>query len=94
MTIEKYLKEFSEEISKDNSDYDKCKIPWEGIGCWSPVFPATYMDVSLVASVVVSTLNQKIANNTNDGEYLLFKKKFDSEGNFIGVMRVDSSICR
>lgn len=34
------------------------ELPWEGIGCWHPVFPARVDDVRLFASIVVKRLER------------------------------------
>lgn len=91
-SLNEYSKQFSNVMKNVFLEFDFNKMPWEGIGCWSPVFPATYGDVSLAASTIVSTFDQRVKENVTSGEYVLFQKQFDSKGNFNGVIQVDAKL--
>jgi hypothetical protein len=92
LKMDEYSKQFSRVINNEIINYDFNKMPWEGIGCWSPVFPATFGDVSLAASIVVSAFDQRVMKNITRGEYLVFQKQFDSNGIFSGVIQVDTTL--
>lgn len=42
------------------------EIPWEGIGCWHPVFPARAEDVMLGAALAVKFIEAAVLGGKND----------------------------
>ena len=50
------------EISERNASGDDA--PWEGIGCWHPVFPASGADVALMAAVAVKFVQRALSSDT------------------------------
>lgn len=63
-------------------------LPWDGIGCWNPVFPALGCDIYLAATSAVEILIQLIARG-NEGKYnYILQKKYGMEGLFAGYERI------
>jgi len=63
-------------------------LPWEGTGCWSPVFPAMAADVQLVASFVTGIIKSILENEVQEDRYYMYKKEFDEDGVIKGFVRI------
>ena len=63
------------------------EAPREGVGCWHPVFPARYEDVSLFASVALKHLEEVCL--THSAPSLSVYSQTVVEGRFTGVTRKD-----
>ena len=63
-------------------------IPWDGIGCWHPVFPAFFCDISIASTVAVAMLNDLIDKGFEDKVCMVFKKKYNALGVFEGYEKV------
>ena len=51
-------------VAQDLQATEMEAAPWEGVGCWAPVFPALYTDVQLLAATSVTFLKQFTASDT------------------------------
>lgn len=47
-------------LTKDSEEFTDLEFPWEGIGCWHPVFPASADRVALYAAATVRYLDRWI----------------------------------
>ncbi|WP_313755949.1 ThiF family adenylyltransferase [Tissierella sp.] len=79
-----YKNFFFEEINKDRNNMDFQELPQDGIGCWSPAFPAFTSDVMLASATATSIINNYITNNDNKTRGFIYKKKYNKDGYFIG----------
>lgn len=61
-------------------------LPREGIGCWHPVFPARWDDLSLLASVTVKHIERSFLT-ASEPQLQVFEQQFE-DGNFVGMRRV------
>lgn len=43
-------------FAKGTAEFDDTRLPWEGVGCWHPVFPARIDQVWLLVSAIVGVL--------------------------------------
>lgn len=59
----------------------------EGVGCWSPVFPARLDDIYLLASAAVKWIEEVSANPPTQPVLAVFEQD-SSQGHFVGVRRV------
>ena len=91
-SLKVYEEKFGKLIAHENSKYDLGKLPWEGIGCWSPVFPATHAEISIAASIIVSTFDRKYGNKDSRPLYSTYAKQIGPDGIFSGVIRLDENI--
>lgn len=48
-------------LTKDATEFKDLEFPWEGVGCWHPVFPASSDLVALFAAATVRELSQRLA---------------------------------
>ncbi len=63
------------------------ELPWEGIGCHHPVFPARYDDVQMLAMIAVKWLEEQLTNDQAVA-FTVFEQVEDA-GRFIGIRRED-----
>jgi hypothetical protein len=63
-------------------------LPWEGIGCWSLVFPAMAADVQLVASFSTIIIKTILEQDLNDDKYFIYERVNDEDGVIKGFVRV------
>ncbi|MBE5062996.1 ThiF family adenylyltransferase [Lachnospiraceae bacterium DSM 108991] len=73
--IKKYVDKFRDYIKKDSEDMEGEKIPWEGIGCWNPVFPACSIDMVMASTMAVKLLTKLIDSNCAEDKMILFQWK-------------------
>ena len=64
-------------------------LPWEGTGCWSPVFPAQYADVAHAAAVCVKALDAFVASGGGVEVARLFEFLYDETGFPSGMRSVE-----
>ena len=64
------------------------QLPWEGIGCWSPVFPALAPDVQLTASFATNILKELIEKDIDGKKFYIYEREIDEDGVLKGFVRV------
>lgn len=72
--------------SKDASHSSTSEL-YEGPGCWAPLFPARYDDVSLAAAVCVKELETLASKRPISGRFRVFERK-EVDGEFAGYTSV------
>ena len=77
-----------EMIYRDKKRIDIEELPWEGIGCWNPVFPALGYDMYIAASVAVQLLTKLIVDDSKSVYTCVFGKKYGMDGLFSGYERI------
>lgn len=75
-------------LGKEQEEFKDQPLPWSGIGCWHPVFPARADDVWMMASVAVKHIESLIESNSLDNNLAVFEQVFDKNDNFCGVRLV------
>lgn len=83
-SYEKYVNLFKDAILKENKEIPFEDFPWEGIGCWSPVFPAKTSDLMLAASTAVGIIADIFEKGITEDINLIYQKRFDENGFLIG----------
>ena len=73
------------EIDKDRPENYLASAPREGIGCWHPVFPATYTDVHLMASCAAAFIQEVIASE-QPSDFRVYEQ-FTMDNQWAGVRR-------
>ena len=76
-----WLKQDKEQMLKD-------RLPWDGVGCWNPVFPALDCDMHLAGTSAVEILAQLIVKKENGPYNFIFQKKYGMDGLFAGYERI------
>lgn len=59
-----FSQQMLELIQKDKKKMNIENLPWDGVGCWNPVFPALGYDMYMAASVAVEMMTKLIINNS------------------------------
>ena len=59
--------------------------PWEGVGCWHPVFPARVDQLALMASAAVGLLNNSWPIADGSAILHMFERTVDAQGCFNGI---------
>lgn len=73
---------------RDFQEKDLIKMPHDGIGCWSPVFPARSDDIWMFASTGVKHLSDLTTKNPEDSVLDTFEQAFSETGEFLGVTKI------
>jgi hypothetical protein len=60
---------------------------YEGPGCWAPLYPARYDDISLAAAVCVKELEALIIQRPPNGRFRVFERE-DRDGEFAGYASI------
>lgn len=79
--LEKITQQDKEQMLSDG-------LPWDGVGCWHPVFPALGCDMYLAATSAVELLIQLIARGEEGPHNYILQKKYGTDGLFAGYERV------
>lgn len=77
-----------EMIRKDKVKMQIDELPWEGVGCWNPVFPALGCDMYLAATAAVEILSQLVDKDIKGSYSCILQKKYEMDGLFAGYERV------
>lgn len=86
--MKRYITNFSTKLRENGSTiYDK-EFPWEGIGCWNPVFPAMAADVQLVASFSTILIKTILEQDIYDEKYFTYERVYDEDGVIKGFVRI------
>lgn len=64
------------------------ELPWAGVGCWHPVFPARADDIALMASVGVKCLHGVVSRGKAEPALAVFEYQREA-GAFSGVKQVE-----
>lgn len=65
-------------------------LPWEGAGCWSPVFPARIDDISTLVAPVVRELERLALDPSSSPRLRVYERRCDTDGTLIELRRRDS----
>ena len=75
----KYFKLISPWISRERENYSEEEFPRDGIGCWSPVFPARIDDIWMMSSIVVKNIEKFIQTPSSRPRLLVYEQKWDGD---------------
>lgn len=78
-----FYKKFAEFIKKDHELLKKENLPWGGIGCWSPVFPAMGADMQLAGMIALEQL-MILLDRQEKGNCAIVYEKITNEN---GIMK-------
>jgi len=86
--INLFDKQIIEHTDHDKQEIINDELPWDGIGCWNPVFPAYYYDMQLAGTVATIALTDLIKKNDIEMVCFVYQKKYDENGMFMGYERI------
>lgn len=84
-----YSNAFRATLEQEQRDIDLSKLPQDGIGCWSPAFPAKTSDIMLAASTVVPIITKYIDEGEHSTKTFIYNKHYNDEGYFVGYVEDD-----
>ena len=88
------LDHFQEAISpwiiKEKEENSGIDLPWEGIGCWHPLFPARFDDVWMMASAAVKTIEGCLESLAEE-PVLSVIEQISEDGRFTGLRTVHAA---
>ncbi len=87
-SVTNYLETFGGIMREDASVIKTNELPWEGVGCWSPVFPAKNSDVSRAASIVVDCINCLTEKSKAEASYVYTTER-DADGALVKIERIE-----
>ena len=83
-----FYNDLGNKIKKSEEAYMQGNLPWEGVGCWHPVFPAMAYDVQMAASVAIELISSFIESGKRKSQSYVFEKKYDQDGVVLGFARI------
>lgn len=86
--LDKYCKHFLDKMKENKALIDFDDLPWEGTGCWSPVFPAMASDVQLVAAFATGIVKTLTESDLDGERYFIYQKDVDEDGVIKGFARI------
>lgn len=89
LIYEEYTDFLSQIDNTGKNKYIVDDLPQDGIGCWSPAFPAFASDVLLAASTSVPIITKYIENDSAETRGFIYKKKYTEDGFLIGYEQTD-----
>jgi len=80
-------------LRRELERYPKAELPREGAGCWHPPFPARIDDLWPMAAAAIKVLESAVAESPTEPLLEIFER-FEEDGVFAGIRRVDPSTAR
>jgi hypothetical protein len=68
----------------ERDEFSGAELPWEGTGCWHPVFPARASDFALFGAAVLRRL-EAVAGQSEDTAVLHVLERFAGEDGILGL---------
>ena len=88
------LNRFQEAVSpwiiKEKDEYVGAQLPWEGIGCWHPLFPARVDDVWMMAAAAVKTIEANLEALEEEPVLSVIEQTYE-DGRFTGLLTAHAS---
>lgn len=85
--LDNFRKKIAPWIQKEKDEILEHDLPRDGIGCWSPIFPARYDDILLASSTAVKVIENFI--DKGQIELNTVYKQYTKNGIFIGYIKVE-----
>lgn len=80
-------------LEAERQSYRPEDLPWEGIGCWHPVFPARTDDVWMMSSLIIRHVESRVEARAKLPELTVFEQQYE-KGVLVGIRRVGPEIVR
>lgn len=86
----KFIEAISPWLTLELDEYKDKELPRDGIGCWSPVFPARADDIWIASSTALKVIESFILNPTEEPIVEVFEQCYEN-GTFIGFKKIKES---
>lgn len=74
-------------LERDAEEWKSAGLPWEGVGCWHPVFPARLDDIWLMASATIKEI-EAVVSTPPAGHQFSIIEQVESKDGFGGLRRL------
>ena len=88
--LDRFLEAVSPWIIKEKEENSGIELPWEGIGCWHPLFPARIDDVWMMASAAIKTIEGSLESLAEEPVLSVIEQTLE-DGRFTGLRTVHAS---
>lgn len=88
--LDRFQEAVSPWIIKEREENSGTELPWEGIGCWHPLFPARIDDVWMMASAAIKTIEEHLDSLAGE-PVLSVIEQINDDGRFVGLRMVHVS---
>lgn len=85
--LERFQEAVSPWILKEREENSGIELPWEGIGCWHPLFPARIDDVWMMASAAIKTIEGSLEFLAEEPGLAVIEQTHE-DGQFTGLRTV------
>lgn len=75
---------------EDDARRHSSALPWEGPGCWSPVFPARVDDITALVAVAVRELERLALNPAGSPSLRVYERRCNTDGTLLELRRRDA----
>jgi hypothetical protein len=72
-------------LEKERGEEPEPGFPMDGIGCWHPVFPARWDDITMLVSAAIRPIEQFISNGDSTQNLVVVERQLDGSGVFQGL---------
>lgn len=69
-------------LKKDKEEFPQAELPSEGIGCWHPLFPSRFDDLTMLLGAVAKPIENSFETMTDS--FMVIEKQYD-KGTFKGI---------
>ena len=85
--LERFQEAVSPWILKEREENPGIQLPWEGIGCWHPLFPARVDDVWMMASAAIKNIERNLQSLAEE-PFLSVIEQTHEDGQFTGLRTI------
>ena len=88
--LDRFLEAVGPWIIKEREENSGTELPWEGIGCWHPLFPARVDDIWMMASAAIKTMEANLESPAGEPVLSVIEQVIE-DGRFTGLRTLHAS---
>lgn len=88
--LDRFLEAVGPWITKERKENSGTELPWEGIGCWHPLFPARVDDIWMMASAAIKTMEANLESPAEEPVLSVIEQVIE-DGRFTGLRTLHAS---
>ena len=88
--LDRFLEAVGPWIIKEREENSGTELPWEGVGCWHPLFPARVDDIWMMASAAIKIIEADLESLPRE-PVLSVIEQINDDGRFVGLRMVHAS---
>ncbi|WP_414732282.1 ThiF family adenylyltransferase [Acetobacterium carbinolicum] len=90
LEVNNFFDKISPYLHLEREEFKDYKFPRDGIGCWSPLFPARQDDILLAASTFIKGLERFIESDCDEEVVKIYEQYYNDEGYFCGFKAMET----